>query len=69
MAAWRDVLLAAGLSLPNGQILNFLLLVSHTATGMDNHHGCILSCNAFLPLLPGVMGKGSGNLLYSRVWL
>lgn len=61
--------LLAGLSQPNKQILNFLLLVNHTATGMDNHHGYVLSCTAFLPLLPDVMGKGSGNLLCSDVWL
>lgn len=61
--------LLAGLSQPNEQILNCLLLASHTATGMDNHHGYILSCSAFLSLLPEVMGKGSGNLLCSDVWL
>lgn len=61
--------LLAGLAQPNEQILNFLLLASHTATGMDNHCGYVLSCNACLPLLSDVMGKGSGNLLYSDVWL
>ena len=34
---------------------------------MDNHCGYVLICSAFLSLVPDVVGKGGGNLLFSGV--